>query len=539
MSDPAPLPRSLPFLALVAATVFGMAALWLGMDASWDLRNYHYYNGWAALHGMIGRDVLVAQIPSFFNPALDVVFTWTAEHFSARQTAFMLGAAHGVDFALLFAIAWVLQESRKGRQRGWGPFGLAVAGVLGAGVLSELGTAFLDDVVAWGPLTAIWLIARRWDDLADEPLIRVIGTLILAGGAAGLAFGLKQPNVLACVGLCGGFLLADLPLARRIGAAFWFGIGVLAGAALGGGSWMIHLWTAWGNPFFPFFNDLFRSPWGLPIPYRDPGFLQNRLSDMLTLGFRFPFDPELVSEADFRDFRIPVLLLLIPVAAVAGLIRGFNGTYDGQVLVRRGPARWLLVAALLMYGLWVKMFCIYRYLLPLEMLAPLLITAAIGFCGLRERGARTLAVVVVSGLIVTTMPANWLRVAWAEKSVSAEVPPLDQPENTLVVLAGHEPLSFLIPFFPPEVRFLRIDSTFTPTADGTGFPALFAQRIKDHAGPVYSLFIPSEEPDVVVWLAKYGLENDPGGCRDIRSPIEAEPYALCSAHKMADIPASR
>ena len=43
-----------------------------GMDANWDLRNYHLYNPHAWLTGRDSLDVAAAQLQSFHNPLLDV-----------------------------------------------------------------------------------------------------------------------------------------------------------------------------------------------------------------------------------------------------------------------------------------------------------------------------------------------------------------------------------------------------------------------------------------------------------------------------------
>src|ERR1700761_3162780 len=84
---------------------FGVLALWLGQDANWDLRNYHWYNAYAALNGRYGFDILPSQTPYFYNPALDVPFYLLATHVPARVAGFILGAVQGLNFVLLFMLA--------------------------------------------------------------------------------------------------------------------------------------------------------------------------------------------------------------------------------------------------------------------------------------------------------------------------------------------------------------------------------------------------------------------------------------------------
>src|SRR5580658_3260845 len=95
-------------LLAFAPFVFGGLALALGQDANWDLRNYHWYNAYAFLHGRFGFDLLPAQTPSFYNPLLDVPFFVLATHAPARVAGFALGFVQGLNFIPLFMLAYVV-----------------------------------------------------------------------------------------------------------------------------------------------------------------------------------------------------------------------------------------------------------------------------------------------------------------------------------------------------------------------------------------------------------------------------------------------
>jgi hypothetical protein len=95
-------------------------------------------------------------------------------------------------------------------------------------------------------------------------------------------------------------------------------------------------------------------------------------------------------------------------------------------------------------------------------------------------------------------------------------------------------LSFLLPALPPDLRFLRIDSTFTnPDQTSVRFNQVMRQRIGDHHGRLLALFIPSERHDVAARLDAYGLRLDGSDCAAVTSPIGAAPYALCPVQRMA------
>ncbi|MDD5034634.1 MAG: GtrA family protein [Methylococcaceae bacterium] len=529
--DAAPFPKIAYPLTLLVCLAFGGMALGLGMDANWDLRNYHWYNGWAFLHGMLDRDLLVSQTPSFYNPTLDVAYAWVTEYLPARAVGFVLGFLHGLNFLPLFAIAWRLSALADPRRRLFASTAVALAGMLGAGGLSEVGTVFYDNVLSLGMLLSVWLVVSRWDKLACGPGLSGVVWAMAAGFPAGLAFGLKQPMVMFCVGLCAAFLVADMPWLSRLRTGFWFGIGVLLGFALGGGHWAWHLWETYGNPLFPFMNHIFRSPWGLPIDYRDDGFLRNSLTDKLLLIYRFSFNPRWVGEIDFRDFRILALMTLMPLVALARVWRK-----QAHPLTRPGPTGWLLASAFAVLVVWVLLFSIYRYLVPLEMLAPTLLLATIGLLPVAIKTRQYAAVSLIGIVVLTTVPGDWGRVPWEDHAVPVTVPVITRPEETLVLMSGGEPLSFLIPAFPKAMRFYRISSNFRLSDDpDTGFRRLLRDGIAKHAGPIAWLDIVNinNQNWAEKMLASYGLELDLPSCLPVSSPLNpTAAYTYCSVHKL-------
>ncbi len=493
----------------------------LGLDASWDLRNYHYYNGWAALAGRFGVDLLVAQIPSFFNPVLDIPYYALTEALPARGVAYALGLVHALNAVPLFFIARALLAA--GPWRDWAALGLTTAGLTGATMLSELGTTFHDNVISIPVLAGLALLAARWTRLT-------VPTVLLAGACLGLAVGFKLTSALYALAAGLGLLaLAPGGWRVRLALAAALGAGGLLGIALGGGWWMAKLWSAYGNPLFPFYNHVFGSPWALAQSYRDPGFLPAApgLLEALAFPLRLALEPRLASEAPFTDYRLPLLYALLPLAALALRYRP-----PANPMVRTGPTAWLLLVAALVWVLWLAQFRIYRYLLPLELLAPALITAALGLW-LRGRAFAWVTAVVLALLVLTVRPQDWLRVPWRDvpagaRAVEVHLPALGETRGTLVLLAGHEPLAFLLPAFPANMRFIRIDSTFTrPEEDAVAFNPLMRRLVAEHEGPLAALYIATEAHEMRRKLAQYGLALVEARCADVEADIGAGRYRYC------------
>src|SRR5262250_351260 len=98
-------PVFLPSLLICCGT--GLASLAMGPDNNWDLRYYHLYAPWAYLHGRYLHDIAPAQSQGFFNPMADFLFYALASsplNEAPRALAFVMGAVHGINAALMLAI---------------------------------------------------------------------------------------------------------------------------------------------------------------------------------------------------------------------------------------------------------------------------------------------------------------------------------------------------------------------------------------------------------------------------------------------------
>ena len=533
-TSPAARRLTLAFL-LLGPAAFGLLALALGQDANWDLRNYHWYNAYAFVTGRWAVDVAPAQVPSFYNPTLDVPFFLLADAVPARVAGFLLGLVQGLNLVLLYGLSHaVLRPAGEGRRALWAAV-LALLGMLGGGHLGLLGTTFYDNVISLLVLGGAWLVAAAPRAVFEGPVRPAFARVALAGLLTGSAVGLKQPSVIFAVGFCFAFLLVAGGIWRRLFLSFFFGIGVLAGMALFSGHWMWFLWTEYGNPLFPYFNDLFRSPMGVAEPYRDDKFIPHGL-DALLFPFQWAADPKKVGEIVFRDYRVLaayLVLLATPLALLAGRLLGRRAE---PAPVEPLAARYLLAAVALTYLCWLKLFGIYRYLIPLEMLAPLAIALALALWPLPARARLALAAAVLALLAVTAKPGTWSRIPWSERFVEVQAPALARPDQSMVLMTGYAPTSFLVYGFPPQVPFLRLQSYLVhPDHGDTGINRRMRDAIAAHraaGGDLYLLIAHWETWTVENVLPHYGLTADVTACRPVTSNLD-EPMMLCPVSPLA------
>jgi len=515
---------------------FGLFTIFLGQDANWDLRNYHLYNPFAYLNNRLGHDMLPAQVANFYNPLLHIPFYWAVMSLPPMLTGFLLGAVQGLNFPLLVGIARSVMDEGQNRPTTHSILA-ALIGMLGAGAIGELGTTFGDNLISLFFFGALWLIFANFRNFGDRNITKILLIAGAAGILCGMATGLKQPSAIFAVGCCAAFLIIPVPFFRRIVLAFWFGIGVLTGIALTGGFWMHELWVHYGNPLFPYFNDFFQSPMAATASYRDTKFLPSGFWDTLLLPFLIIVNPYRVGEAHFQDLRF-VLFIFVLMAAAFFAFKKSTVAAGASAPLTRHKGFFLLTAIIISYLVWLKLFAIYRYLLPIEMLTPLAIWLLIDRFPIRSALKNTTIFLCFAIWLITLRPGYWNRVPWGADYFGVTPPVLADPGNTMVVVTGVEPMSYLIPFFPAPVRFIRVASYFTgPTDTPNGFDVAMQQAIAGHQGPMFAMFRSCDEEGDKVVLQQFNLEVQSEGCQQMLPRIEGDKmYPLYFCPVISTIP---
>ena len=528
--------RVVLYLFVAVPLLFGAIALVLGQDNNWDLRNYHWYDAYAVLSGRTHIDMGAAQIPTFYNPTIDIPFFLLASVLPAWIFSFLLGALHGCNFILLYMLASLTLRRGDARLQILACALIAFVGVTGGGHLAMVGALFYDNVVSLFVFAALIVVVRAAAVFDHGPLPAALRRAALAGFLVGCGVGLKLPTQIFAVGVCFGLLFIPGPIKRRFVLSFVCGLGIIAGFALLGGWWMWDLWTHYANPLFPYFNDVIRSPWALPESYRDSRFLPRDLGQALVLPFRLFVDGKAAGEIAFRDGRVLGAYVVLLATPFMLLVARSKSSVNSQSLPLTSISevfalRYLAAVAVLSYVTWLKLFAIYRYLIPLEMLAPLIVVAAMNYWPVGRQRQISLAIGLLGFMALTIQPGSWGRIPWGanlgRKMVEATIPALADPDRTLVLMTGLAPTSFAIPAFPTGVVFLRPQSYFIEPAHATRFNEIMHGRIATHAGDIYLLEAVWERAAADRVLPALGLQFQAGGCRPIQANLDEE-LELCA-----------
>jgi hypothetical protein len=515
--------RSLSPLALACAFVplFGALIVLRGFNSDWDFLNYHWYNAYAWLTDRRGFDVAVAHHATYYNPVADIPVYLAAQVLPAWAVGFLIGCVHGLNLLLLYCLARAALTARAGTQGDWLALALAVAGTTGGMALMIVGNASNDMTVSLFVLLALLPLVHAAQSDGDNRR----WYFVAAGVAGGVAVGVKLTMAPFAFGLAAGAFALSAPLGTRLQRVALLGVGGVFGAALFGGLWAHTLWRETGNPIFPYFNHIIGSPLILDASYRDPRFLPRGVLEALAYPFLFAWDGMKVNDIPFRDVKIALAYAIVPLTVL------------WAVLMRRpltGVMRVLFTTSAVSYVVWLSVFGIYRYALTLEMLAPLLIALALSLWPLSDRARLgTLAGLWLFALLAT----GWSYIGaiggpTRGPHVEVAVPPIEDPASTLVVMAGVEPMGYIVPSFPPDIAFLRIDGWLDSPTSHSAFGDRMRARIDAHRGAFFGVFIDRERERAVAAFAADGLVLAGPDCATIRSNV-GEPLLWCALQRKA------
>jgi hypothetical protein len=232
------------------------------------------------------------------------------------------------------------------------------------------------------------------------------------------------------------------------------------------------------------------------------------------------FNSWLVAEADFLDARLLAAFVLCLPALF--FVRRADGTLRG-----------LIAFSAAAYIVWVWLYCIYRYVLPLEMLAPILCLAALLSFPIKPARAMTLAAAIAVAVTLTTgypQALEPVRRAFGPHFVEVGgLPAMDS--NTLLVMAGDHPAAFIVPSLPSQVRVIRInDWPFLGQSGQDGFEPLIRRTIANHAGAMLMLTHPEdlERARNIAMLFGLRLLND---CGTVSTNLVEDKFLMCKLQR--------
>ena len=497
-----------------------LLSVWLGPDASWDLRNYHLYDAFAALHKPGFLDLVPAQRQTFHPPMLDLPPLWL--RFRLNHWPHLLDALLALPSAVAVMLAWCIGRLIQPADTPYARISLLLAilfGATGAAGLPTTGTSMSEMPAACFALAGLALLLAGRSAGKHRALLD-----LCAGLGFGIALALKPTlGSLALAGLLAVLLCQSGPTLHRLRRMAPIALGIAIGALLIGGPWWWHLARLTGSPLFPYENQWFRSPLYPPASLADDRFLPRSELQALFYPFFWSLSPsQVASELSVRDPRLAVAFVAMICCGLTAFLRSARPAGGRR-------AGLLLVFLATGFALWEVQFGVLRYLAPIELLSGLVVLEAVQPLRHAQRSwapmlpPAILAMLLLGSASITIYP-DWGRAPLSATAASVQLPPL--PPDAMVLLLTPDPMAYVAAFAPRTVRFVGVDNNLVHPGQDSALERRIEQAVRQHPGPLFGLEVPAPGDPATGVLRFYALHRS-GPCQPVRSSLEQDGLRIC------------
>jgi len=515
-------------LVYISCTLLALVTSYrLGKDMQWDTLDYHFYAGFSAIHDRFGLDYFAAAAQSYLNPYPYVPFYLLATSgLSALEVAGILAVVQSAILWLTYELAVALGPPDRPGIR----FGMGVCGALLAFanpvLLEQFGSSFADITTAELVLAGSLILIRA---IRAPSAWRAVAAGFLLGAASAL----KLSNALPAVSLAIVPLLLPVRWPKRLGSTALYGLSVGLSFALVSLPWSIQLQRHFGNPLFPFFNGVFRSPQYTIAGIADFRFIPTSFAAALWRPFAMMAPVRLVHvERAAPDLRYALLIVLAVLFVLVRCVRrprvvattaGKLGPLENRALLALG------CAFLVDWVLWLAESGNSRYFIPMACVAAVLVVALT--CRLLISWPKVLACALAVTLLVQfhqvqggtafRPPYPWQGEPWFDISIPQRI--ASQP--ALYFTIGVQSNSFIAPYLPAGSGLINLEGDYVLGPEGANgahiskLIAKFSPHLRvlvddSRVDAARDKDVPhlSNEDDAV---AVFGLRIDPGSCSRI------------------------
>jgi hypothetical protein len=456
-------------LAAVGASI--LRTLLGGQDLNFDLQVYHYYLGYSAFVDRFALDFLPASFQGYQSPVPYMLLYWLD---SVGTPPFINASLHAAIQALNLVLVFLLARAMVGegatRRERVTVLALWLLGAVTPVYWHLVGTSYADLLASVLVLGGLWLIAR-------DGVWRIAAGAALAGAAVGL-------RVHCAIYVAG--LLCALALTRqdRLRALGVFCVAAFAGWLLCFVPWALRVYREFGNPLFPFYNAVFRSPdfpaSNLPLT----SFVPENLHDLITLPLRIAsYGYWVYIEARVPDVRPALLLACV---AALGILRLFRRGGDPPAMPAR---RFILVFFSVSALLWLATSSNGRYGVAVFLLAgPVCGALLCRLLPFRYAIAAIAAVVAWQALLQGMLfrESRTASTPWASRYFEWNLAERYKREPATFLSLGLQTASTFAPQVHPDSSHVNLVGQYTPTIDGGGSERI--RRIIARSQPIYGVF---------------------------------------------------
>ena len=522
------------FLVIVGAISYS-----LGEDMNWDLQNYHFYNGYAFLHGALIKGSL-GTVQSYLDPILNSFYYLLIVHLPPVMVTIAIASIQSASIAMIFMMARQLIPCKNYKLKIFVPLAIAMAAIFGPVFWSEIGTTMGDTLLAVPIISAIYLLV--FNGGIDGRVKGYQKHLIFAGLLIGFSAGLKFTNLVYAVGVFASMtftLLLNKGVLRRtiIGDLFIFFLAtttmfIVVYLPVG-----YTLFRHFGNPIFPYYNNIFKSEYFVKTGFHDMRWFPRTIIQYLDMPFRFmanqkyPFGMEISFRIYFFAF-IEILMPLYAVKVALGIVRGYKQNWSHIFLV---------LFFTFSFVVWEVFFSYYRYIAALELLSPLVVVILlIELIKPNDFRVGMIGLFVVLCSMSSFPHGGWGRVRFSSQYFGVTRSQFYSFRNSLIVV-GYTPIGFIIPYLPLSDKIIEVPTTYDFKNDlysyhftGLYLKKYFISPLDSWKGSIYFLTKYNKDFNIAKINGKklnpFNLKVHYNKCQKIIT--NSFPVAICPASKI-------
>ena len=450
-----------------------------------DFDNYHYYLPWAFFNDRTFTDIALAMENSYHNPLIDMPYYFLVEYFNDNLTVYYTYTGMYYGF-LMFVFYKLCSLIFKPEQKIELLLTMIIA-MTGFATLSQVGTCSNEILVCSGIMAGLYLIYKEIFVLQTER-----GKIFtVAGYIMGIMLGLKLTVVVYCIASGCTLILFYKKLQTPVKTIGLFALGGLLGFLTVDGWWMFILYEHFGNPVFPYFNNIFKSPYYPEefLTYKD--FYKKDLVGYILFPYKasFQLNNQVTSEAEMLDVRLALGYTVLWIMLIFGIIKRNLLT---QIKQHQNIA-FLAIFSVISYILWLQIFSIIRYAIPFEMLIALFIV--LYFSALRPKGLIKFALWASGCIILFFMLLSGLPyTSWGNRLDETQLVyenNVKLPENSLLISLSPSTglVATQIVKNNPDVKLANATTTFS--VDGTKFNEMIEKYKQNSSYKAYLVYLKS------------------------------------------------
>jgi hypothetical protein len=247
-----------PVLVLLTAcaALAGIPIVLGHIGLSWDALNHHIYLGWTAERPRFDRDYLAASYQAYQYPYLYwPIYKLAAAGASGVTAGVVMALLHSTAVPAIWRISRVCVPGREWFDVAMRTFAIALAFMSGV-VLSMFDTT-ANDLLAAIPL--VWAIALSFEPAAtgETEESRISSAVWRSALLAGLSAAFKLSNAPVAIVLPLLWVWPAGNVGARLRRLILGAASSTAGFLIAYGYWGWQLWTQFGNPIYPLYDNWF------------------------------------------------------------------------------------------------------------------------------------------------------------------------------------------------------------------------------------------------------------------------------------------